>query len=102
MRRINPVLRGWCNSFQYGVSKRAFCYLAHFAWSRVVAWMRKRYLGLSWGVFCRRFLPGWQIRDGRTTMFRPERAEVTRYRYRGTKIATPWTARRPEMIATLA
>lgn len=102
LRRLNPVLRGWCNHFQHGVSKRTFCYLDHFAWWRVVTWMRKRHHGLSWGVFSRRFLPGWQIRDGRTAMFRPERVEVTRYRYRGTKIATPWTARPPQATAALA
>ncbi|EUA76217.1 reverse transcriptase family protein [Mycobacterium xenopi 4042] len=94
LRRLNPVLRGWCNYFQHGVSKRTFDYLDHFAWWRVVTWMRKRHHGLAWGVFHRRFLPNWQIREGKTAMFRPQKVEVTRYRYRGTKINTPWTARR--------
>jgi RNA-directed DNA polymerase len=102
LHQLNPRLRGWCNYFQYGVSKQTFSHLDHYAWWRVVTWMRKRHAGLSWGVFCRRFLPGWQIVDGKTAMFRPEQVPVTRYRYRGTKITTPWAARPTEITATTA
>ncbi|ORW28676.1 group II intron reverse transcriptase/maturase [Mycobacterium nebraskense] len=102
LRQLNPVLRGWCNYFQHGVSKRTFDYLDHFTWWRVVTWMRKRHHGLAWGVFHRRFLPNWQIREGKTAMFRPQKVEVTRYRYRGTKIITPWTARPTDITAPVA
>lgn len=57
LRRLNPVLRGRCNYFQHGVSKRTFDYLDHFTWWRVVTGMRKRHHGLAWDVFHRRFLP---------------------------------------------
>ncbi|EUA04348.1 group II intron, maturase-specific domain protein [Mycobacterium kansasii 824] len=53
LRRLNPVLRGWCNYFQHGVSKRTFDYLDHFTWWRVMTWLRKRHHGLGWGVFHR-------------------------------------------------
>ena len=79
-----------CNYFRYGVSKRTFCYLDHFTWWRIVSWLRKRHLGLNWGTLSRRYLPGWEISDGRTEMFRPQAETVRRYRYRGTKIPTPW------------
>jgi RNA-directed DNA polymerase len=92
LRRINPVLRGWCNYFRFGVSKRTFNYLDHFAWWRVVGWLRKRHHGLNWGTLHRRFLPNWQIADGADAMFRPQRVPVTRYRFRGARIPTPWTS----------
>ena len=57
LRRLNPVLRGWCNYFRHGVSTRTFSYLDHFAFWRVVGWLRKRHLGLNWGTLRRRFLP---------------------------------------------
>ncbi len=91
LHAINPVLRGWCNYFRYGVSKRTFGHLDHFAWSRIVTWLRKRHPHLNWGTLTRRYLPGWEIRDGRAEMFRPRAQAVTRYRYRGTLIPTPWT-----------
>jgi Group II intron, maturase-specific domain len=36
LRRLNPVLRGWCNYFRHGVSSRTFNYLDNYAWWRVV------------------------------------------------------------------
>jgi RNA-directed DNA polymerase len=92
LRQVNPVLRGWCNYFKHGVSKRTFNYVEHFTWWRIVGWLRKRHLKLNWGTLIRRFLPGWRIRQGPIEMFRPTTVVVTRYRYRGTRIPTPWTS----------
>lgn len=91
LRQVNRIMRGWCSYFSHGVSSRTFNYLDHFAWWRVVGWLRKRHHGLNWGTLSRRYLPGWEIRDGGTEMFRPRRVAVSRYRYRGTRIPTPWT-----------
>ena len=92
LHRLNPVLRGWCNYFRHGVSARTFGYLDHFAFWRVVGWLRKRHVGLNWGTLRRRHLPNWAIRDGRIEMFRPQAIAIERYRYRGTRIPTPWTS----------
>ncbi len=92
LRLLNRVLRGWCNYFRHGVSAQTFSYLDHFTWWRVVAWMRKRHDGLNWGTLHRRYLPGWEIRDGQTEMFRPQKVAVDRYRYRGNQIPTPWAS----------
>ena len=50
LRRLNPVLRGWCNYFRHGVSTRTFSYVDHFAFWRIVGWLRKRHVGLNWGT----------------------------------------------------
>jgi RNA-directed DNA polymerase len=92
LRRLNPVLRGWCNYFRHGVSKRTFGYVDHFAFWRIVGWLKKRHLGLNMHTLVRRYLPGWEISDDGIDMFRPNRFAVERYRYRGTKIPTPWTS----------
>lgn len=90
LRRLNPVLRGWCNYFRHGVSSRSFSYLDHYAFWRIVGWLRKRHVGLNWGTLHRHYLPGWEVRDGAVEMCRPRAVPVTRYRYRGTRIPTPW------------
>ncbi|MDE0170852.1 MAG: hypothetical protein OXS29_15320 [bacterium] len=42
------MLRGWCNNWlRHGVSKRTFGYLDHYAFWRVVNWLKKRHLGLN-------------------------------------------------------
>ena len=92
LRRINPVLRGWCNYFQHGVSKRVFSYIDHYAFGRIVRWLRKRHPKLNMHTLVRRFLPGWEIRDDGIEFFRAWQVSVTRYRYRGTRIPTPWAS----------
>ncbi len=92
LRRLNPVLRGWCNYFRHGVSSRTFGYVDHYAFWRIVGWLRKRHVGLNMHTLVRRYLPGWRISDGGIDMFRPEAVAIERYRYRGTKIPTPWSS----------
>ncbi len=91
LRRLNPVLRGWCNYFRHGASSQTFSYLDHYTWWRVVGWMRKRHNHLNWETLCRRHLPNWEIRDGQVALFRPRTVPVVRYRYRGERIPTPWS-----------
>ena len=92
LARLNPVLRGWCTYFRHGVSKRTFGYLDHYAFWRIVGWLRKRHPKLNMGTLIRRHLPGWEIADNGIRMFRPSRFAVERYRYRGTKIPSPWAS----------
>ena len=91
LRRLNPTLRGWCNYFRHGVSSRTFSYVDHYAFWRIFGWLRKRHVGLNKHTLVRRYLPGWRIRDGGIEMFRPNKIAIERYRYRGTKIPTPWS-----------
>jgi len=92
LHRLNPVLRGWATYFKHGVSKRTFDYLGHFAWQRVVGWLRKRHPGIGWAVLRRRFLPGWRPTERGIELFDVSAVTVSRYRYRGNKIPNPWTA----------
>lgn len=92
LRRLNPVLRGWCNYFRHGVSKRTFSYLDHFAWRRVYSWLRKRHKGLNTRTLVRRHLPDWEVADDGIELFRPHAVAIERYRYRGNTIPTPWTS----------
>jgi RNA-directed DNA polymerase len=95
LRRLNPVLRGWCNYFRHGVCKRTFGYLDHYSWWKIVTWIRKRHVGLNWGTIRRRFLPAWEIRADGVAMFRPRSVAIERYRYRGKRIPTPWARQTP-------
>jgi RNA-directed DNA polymerase len=92
LRRLNPTLRGWCNYFRHGVSSRTFNYVDHFAFWRIVGWLKKRHVGLNMHTLVRRYLPGWRIHDGGIEMFRPNTVAIERYRYRGTEIPNPWTS----------
>lgn len=95
LSRLNPVVRGWCNYFRHGVSKATFGYLDAFIWHRVTQWIRKRHPRITWQELFRRFLtgrPGNQPQAEGITMFDTATIPVTRYRWRGHQIPTPWTA----------
>jgi RNA-directed DNA polymerase len=91
LQRVNAVLRGWCAYFQHGVVKHLFSKLDSFVWRRVAVWLHKRHHGLSWAALRKRFMRRWDITCGGVVLLMPSRTAVTRYRYRGTAIPTPWT-----------
>jgi len=90
LHRLLPVLRGWCAYFRHGASKRTFNYLRAFTWRRVVQWLRRKYPKANWRWLRRRYLPGWWPAHEGVVLYNPAGVAVTRYRYRGTKIPTPW------------
>lgn len=89
--RINPVLRGWTNYFRYGVSAATFNYLRAFIWRRVVSWIRHKHPQANWRQLRRRYLPGWWPTHEDVRLFDPSAVTVSRYRYRGRNIPTPWS-----------
>jgi RNA-directed DNA polymerase len=90
LHRLNPVLRGWCAYFRHGVSKRTFNYLRAYTWRRVVRWLRRKYPKANWRWMRASHLPGWWPTCNGVELYNPGGVAVTRYRYRGAKIPTPW------------
>jgi RNA-directed DNA polymerase len=88
---LNRVLRGWTGYFRYGVSKATFDYLGQFTWNRVLRWPRRKHPKASWGWLRRRYLPRWWPTHGKTELLRCGWVTVSRYRYRGAQIPSPWT-----------
>jgi len=91
LRQINGVLRGWTNYFRHGVSKDTFAYLHQFTWRRVVHWLHRKHERANWGFLRRRYLANawWPEHDGEA-LFDCRAVPVTRYRYRGAAIPSPW------------
>ena len=90
LHRLNPVLRGWCAYFHHGVSSRTFNYLRAYVWRRVIIWLRHKHHGRNWRWLKHRYLPGWWPTAETIGLYNPGGVTITRYRYRGSKIATPW------------
>ena len=102
LRRLNPVLRGWCNYFRHGVSKRTFSYVDYFVFWRIFGWLRQRHPRLNKHTLVRRYLPDWEISDDGIELFRPASIAIVRYRYRGNTIPTPWTSQTTRSPASAA
>ena len=96
--RLNQIMLGWANYFKHAVAKHRFSSLDDFTWWRLIRMMRARH--------------HWRWKDVRRQLttpdgrWRPISAEgtglarmaaitVSRYRYRGTRIPTPWSPANP-------
>lgn len=88
---LNPTVRGWCEYYRYGVSKDTFDYVDHYVFWRVLGWLFKAHPKLNKHTVVKRFAPGWRIADQGRELFKAAKVPVTRYRYRGNHIPTPWT-----------
>ena len=92
---LNRAVAGWANYFRYGVSKAVFSAVDSYAWERLMRWMRAKYAGknrLGMKELHRRFCDqGWRFACNGVVFTGASSVAVTRYRYRGSNIATPWT-----------
>lgn len=92
MAYLGRVLRGWANYFRHGVSKAIFNAIDSYAWERITSWLRKKHR-IGWSQLRRRFcLPGsWSLAYDGQRFRGAATVTVTRYRYRGYRIPSPWT-----------
>jgi RNA-directed DNA polymerase len=93
---INRSLAGWANYHRHGVSKAAFGAVDHYTWNKIMRWLRRKYkhrrsrIGMP--ELRRRFcVPGtWKFAYNGVVFTGASSVAVTRYRYRGTLIPTPY------------
>lgn len=101
IRDLNRTLAGWANYFRHAVAKTTFSAVDHHAWGRLMRWTRAKYQGrggLSLKNMRRRFCDrGWRFAHNGVVFTGASSVKVTRYRYRGSNIPTPWT---PKPAAT--
>ncbi|MER7009763.1 group II intron reverse transcriptase/maturase [Dactylosporangium sp. NPDC000555] len=96
LRSINWVLAGWANYFRHGVSKATFQAVNHHAWWRIVRWISRKHHRMSLKGIIRRFCDGgWMPIANGVRFTGTASVSVTRYRYRGRNIPTPWTNPKP-------
>jgi RNA-directed DNA polymerase len=91
--RLGQVTRGWAMYFRHGSSSRAFG--LHHLWWRTWRWLRKKHPNRKATWIIRHYYgPGqWWPRSSGVALFQPATVKIERYRYRGTKIGSPWAIR---------
>ena len=92
---LNRMLAGWANYFRHGVSKDVFSAVDSHAWLRLMRWIRAKHQGkhrIGMRELRRRFCDkGWRFACNGAAFIGASSVAVTRYRYRGNTIPTPWT-----------
>ena len=95
LTRLNQVMHGWANYFRHAIAKNVFAMLGSFAWWRVIRMLMTRHRW-RWKDVRRQLTTAsgrWMpVTAGEITLRPIAAIPVTRYRYRGTKIPTPWAA----------
>jgi RNA-directed DNA polymerase len=96
--RLNQIMLGWAHYFKHAVAKRRFNSLDHFTWWRLARMLCTRH-HWSWKEL-RRKLTGpdghWQpIQADGVKLAEMDAIVVSRYRYRGVNIPTPWGPTNP-------
>jgi RNA-directed DNA polymerase len=95
LKHLNLVVRGWCMYFRHGVSSGTFSYLSHYMWWAVSRWLGARHPKLGWRKIRRRYsagkYPAWRPYENGTVLYSPAEIAITRYRWRGYTIPTPWS-----------
>jgi RNA-directed DNA polymerase len=96
IQSLSRMLTGWANYHRHGVSKTVFSAIDQHAWGQIMRWLRHKYSGRS-GIgmkeIRRRFcVPGtWKFACNGVVFTGASSVPVTRYRYRGTQIPSPFT-----------
>jgi RNA-directed DNA polymerase len=93
---LSRSLRGWANYFRYAVSKATFSAVDYHTWQRLMRWIRHKYKqgrhGTGMKELRRRFCDQrWRFACKGVVLTGASSVPVTRYRYRGASIPTPWT-----------
>ena len=101
LTRINQLQRGWANYFRHAVAKHTLDRLYAFVWWRVTNMVMYRHR-MTWTALRRRFKgpTGWRpiVMDG-IELFNISSVAITRYRWRGSNISTPWATQNIEPAA---
>jgi RNA-directed DNA polymerase len=91
-RQLSRMVRGWAQYFRHSSASQAYSNIANYMWGRVWSWlMHKHPRTGKRALWARHHVRGWpQYNDVR--LYDPTTMHIQRYRYRGSKIPTPWAA----------
>jgi RNA-directed DNA polymerase len=89
--RLNRMLRGWAQYFRHGSSSAAYQNLHNYTWWRIWHWLRKKHPRTPGRTIIGRYYNGWTPEYNGVQLYSPTTMTIERYRYRGTRIQTPWS-----------
>jgi RNA-directed DNA polymerase len=93
IQSIDRTLAGWANYHRHNVAKAAFSKVDSHAWGQIMRWLRHKHGRIGMPELRRRFcVPGtWTFACNGVVFKGASSVPVTRYRYRGSKIPSPFT-----------
>ena len=88
--RLSRMVRGWAQYFRHSSASRAYSHIRNYLWWRVWSWLMHKhprtYKRALWASY---HVRKWPEYNG-VRLYDPTTMRIQRYRYRGSKIPTPW------------
>jgi len=94
-RQLGGMVRGWAQYFRHSSASKAYGYLQHYLWWRVWIWLNNKHPKSAARWIIRRYYDGWTPEFNGVRLYQPATMTIKRYRYRGSKILTPWDEPQP-------
>jgi RNA-directed DNA polymerase len=88
--RLNPVLRAGAPTSATECQSAPSTTCAPSPGGGVICWLRRKHPKANWRWMRATYLPFWWPTHNRIELYNPGGVAVTRYRYRGKRIPTPW------------
>ncbi|MEU8588667.1 group II intron reverse transcriptase/maturase [Streptomyces sp. NPDC048664] len=103
LQQLNWLLRGWANYFRHSSAKTSLNYLGYYTWHRVWGWLRRKHRRVPWKKLKRRYqgnqVGAWLPEQDGVRLFNPATVTITRYRFRGARIPSPWSTSAQPAVA---
>ncbi|HWE89922.1 MAG TPA: group II intron reverse transcriptase/maturase [Pseudonocardiaceae bacterium] len=90
LRQLNSMTRGWSQYFRHGSSSAAYHSLQNYLWWRIWRWLNNKHPRTSKRWIIRHYYDGSIPEHDGVRLYQPTTMTIKRYRYRGSKIPTPW------------
>jgi RNA-directed DNA polymerase len=88
--RLSRITRGWAQYFRHGSSSQAYHNLQNYMWWRTWEFLKNKHPRASKRWIIRKYYNGWWPKYNDVRLYEPTTMTIKRYRYRGSKIPTPW------------
>jgi len=87
---LNRVVRGWAQYFRHSSAKSSFGDLSNYLWWRFWSWARHKHPRTSRKDLWAKYHVNRKPEYNGIRLYNPASMPIQRYRYRGSKIPTPW------------
>lgn len=88
--QLNRMVRGWAQYFRHSSASQAYSHIANYMWWRVWSWLLHKHPRTGKrALWAQHHVRRWPQYNG-VRLYNPTTMRIQRYRYRGSKIPTPW------------
>ncbi|MDZ8070675.1 MAG: group II intron reverse transcriptase/maturase [Nostoc sp. DedQUE08] len=80
IKKLNPIIRGWCNYYSTVVSGETFNDNKDYLWHKLKSWAKRRHPRKTWNWVKHKYWnQQWKFTDGKATLTNPAETKIVRH-----------------------